>query len=43
VADSPYIEGLANHQVELHSPQTGINVLWLRSVGHSHTALSWNR
>jgi isoquinoline 1-oxidoreductase beta subunit len=38
VADSPYLEGLANHQVELHSPQTGIRVLWLRSVGHTHTA-----
>ncbi len=38
VADSPYIKGLAHQQVELHSPQTGINVLWLRSVGHSHTA-----
>ena len=37
VADSPYIEGLADHQVELHSPKTGINVLWLRSVGHTHT------
>ncbi|POF44038.1 twin-arginine translocation pathway signal protein [Pseudomonas laurylsulfativorans] len=38
VADSPYIGELANHQIELHSPQTGISVLWLRSVGHSHTA-----
>lgn len=38
VADSPYLEDLANHQVELHSPTTGISVLWLRSVGHSHTA-----
>lgn len=38
VADSPYIKGLADHQVDLHSPRTGINVLWLRSVGHSHTA-----
>ena len=38
VADSPYLEGMANHQVDLHSPQTGISVLWLRSVGHSHTA-----
>jgi isoquinoline 1-oxidoreductase beta subunit len=37
VADSPYLEGLANHQVDLHSPQTGITVLWLRSVGHTHT------
>ncbi|WP_223480829.1 MULTISPECIES: xanthine dehydrogenase family protein molybdopterin-binding subunit [unclassified Pseudomonas] len=38
VVDSPYIEGLADHQVELHSPKTGITVLWLRSVGHTHTA-----
>ena len=38
VADSPYLEGLANHLVDLHSPQTGISVLWLRSVGHTHTA-----
>ncbi|SEN17497.1 isoquinoline 1-oxidoreductase, beta subunit [Pseudomonas sp. ok272] len=37
VADSPYLTGLANHQVQLHSPQTGISVLWLRSVGHTHT------
>jgi len=38
VADSPYLEDLADHQVELHSPKTGIAVLWLRSVGHTHTA-----
>jgi isoquinoline 1-oxidoreductase beta subunit len=38
VADSPYFEGLANHLIDLHSPQTGISVLWLRSVGHTHTA-----
>jgi isoquinoline 1-oxidoreductase beta subunit len=38
LADSPYIKGLANHQVDLHSPKTGIPVLWMRSVGHSHTA-----
>jgi len=37
VADSPYIKDLAHHQVDLHSPQTGINVLWLRSVGHTHS------
>jgi isoquinoline 1-oxidoreductase beta subunit len=37
VADSPYIKDLPHHQVDLHSPQTGINVLWLRSVGHTHT------
>jgi isoquinoline 1-oxidoreductase beta subunit len=38
VSDSPYLAGLANHQVDLHSPKTGITVLWLRSVGHTHTA-----
>jgi isoquinoline 1-oxidoreductase beta subunit len=38
VADSPYVKELANHRVELHSPKTGITVLWWRSVGHSHTA-----
>ncbi|MGF6090239.1 molybdopterin cofactor-binding domain-containing protein [Pseudomonas sp. 18173] len=38
VADSPYLMGLADHQIELHSPKTGISVLWLRSVGHTHTA-----
>ncbi|VVO41520.1 xanthine dehydrogenase family protein molybdopterin-binding subunit [Pseudomonas fluorescens] len=38
VADSPYLTGLAHHQVDLHSPKTGISVLWLRSVGHTHTA-----
>lgn len=37
VADSPYLAGIANHQVDLHSPKTGITVLWLRSVGHTHT------
>jgi isoquinoline 1-oxidoreductase beta subunit len=38
LADGPYVKGLANHQVDLHSPKTGIPVLWMRSVGHSHTA-----
>jgi isoquinoline 1-oxidoreductase beta subunit len=38
VSDSPYFKELANHRVDLHSPQTGIPVLWWRSVGHSHTA-----
>ncbi|WP_250449050.1 xanthine dehydrogenase family protein molybdopterin-binding subunit [Lysobacter enzymogenes] len=36
VADSPYIQGVKDHFVELHSPQTGIPVLWWRSVGHSY-------
>ena len=28
----------ANVHVDLHSPQTGVPVLWWRSVGHTHTA-----
>jgi isoquinoline 1-oxidoreductase beta subunit len=38
VFDSPYVTGLEHHHVELHSPRTGVPVLWWRSVGHSHTA-----
>ena len=38
VADSPYLKDVANVRVDLHSPRTGIPVLWLRSVGHTHTA-----
>lgn len=40
VADSPYLKVIANHHVSLHSPQTGIPVLWWRSVGHSHSAFA---
>ena len=35
-ADLAY--AVPNLHVELHSPKTGIPVLWWRSVGHSHTA-----
>ncbi len=38
IADSPYMKAITNHHVHLHSPRTGIPVLWWRSVGHSHTA-----
>lgn len=38
LADSPYLKETPNHRVEVHSPQTGIPVLWWRSVGNSHTA-----
>ncbi|NUO75713.1 MAG: xanthine dehydrogenase family protein molybdopterin-binding subunit, partial [Lysobacter sp.] len=38
VADSPYLKDLPHHRVELHSPKTGIPVLWWRSVGHSYNA-----
>ncbi len=34
--DIPY--QIPNVRVELHSPETGIPVLWWRSVGHSHNA-----
>lgn len=37
VADSPYLKPVADHHVSLHSPELGIPVLWLRSVGHTHT------
>lgn len=40
VADSPYVKDIAHHLVDLHSPQTGIPVLWWRSVGHTHTAFA---
>jgi isoquinoline 1-oxidoreductase beta subunit len=35
VANSPYVLGTPSHRVDLHSPKTGIPVLWWRSVGHS--------
>lgn len=38
LADGPYLKGTPNHRVDLHSPMTGITVLWMRSVGHTHTA-----
>jgi isoquinoline 1-oxidoreductase beta subunit len=38
VADSPYLRDIGDRFVELHSPQTGIPVLWWRSVGHSYNA-----
>jgi isoquinoline 1-oxidoreductase beta subunit len=38
VSDSPYLKAIPDRRVELHSPKTGIPVLWWRSVGHSHTA-----
>jgi len=38
VADSPYLQDIGDRFVELHSPQTGVPVLWWRSVGHSYNA-----
>ena len=37
-ANSPYLASIADYQVDLHSPELPIPVLWWRSVGHSHTA-----
>jgi isoquinoline 1-oxidoreductase beta subunit len=39
-ADSPYLTGIPNHRVDLHVVDTGVPVLWWRSVGHSHTAFA---
>jgi isoquinoline 1-oxidoreductase beta subunit len=38
VVDSAYLKAIPDYDVQLHSPRTGIPVLWWRSVGHSHTA-----
>ena len=37
-ANSPYLDAIPDHRVELHSPTSPVTVLWWRSVGHSHTA-----
>ena len=36
VADTPY--DIPNMQASLHTTETGVPVLWWRSVGHTHTA-----
>jgi isoquinoline 1-oxidoreductase beta subunit len=36
--DLPY--GIANKRVSLHTMQTGVPVLWWRSVGHTHTGFT---
>jgi isoquinoline 1-oxidoreductase beta subunit len=38
VADSPYLEAIPNHRVQLCDYRSPVPVLWWRSVGHSHTA-----
>ena len=38
ISDSPYFKVIPNYSVNIHSPQLGITTLWLRSVGHTHTA-----
>jgi len=39
-SDSPYLEAIAAHRVDLHSPASPVTVLWWRSVGHSHTGFA---
>jgi isoquinoline 1-oxidoreductase beta subunit len=39
-SNSAYLSEIADHRVDLHSPETGIPVLWWRSVGHTHTAFA---
>jgi isoquinoline 1-oxidoreductase beta subunit len=39
-SDSPYVKGIPNYRVELHTVDPGVPVLWWRSVGHSHTAFA---
>lgn len=38
ISDSPYFKAIPNYNVNVHSPSLGITTLWLRSVGHTHTA-----
>lgn len=37
VKGSPYMEGMSDYFVGLHSPEAIIPPLWFRSVGHTHT------
>jgi isoquinoline 1-oxidoreductase subunit beta len=37
-ADALYLASIADHRVDLHSPELPVPVLWWRSVGNSHTA-----
>ncbi|HKF41816.1 MAG TPA: molybdopterin cofactor-binding domain-containing protein, partial [Thermoanaerobaculia bacterium] len=32
-SDSPYLKGIPNHRIDLHSPLSPVTVLWWRSVG----------
>jgi isoquinoline 1-oxidoreductase beta subunit len=36
--DSAYVTDLSDYRVDLHTPESPVTVLWLRSVGHTHTA-----
>lgn len=40
IDDSPYLDRLGVKRVSLHSPKNAVTVLWLRSVGNTHTAFA---
>ena len=40
VSDSPYLKSIPNYSISQHAPKLGITTLWLRSVGHTHTAFA---
>jgi isoquinoline 1-oxidoreductase beta subunit len=40
LGDSPYLEKVSAKRVSLHSPKNAVPVLWLRSVGNTHTAFA---
>ncbi|MFT3679860.1 MAG: xanthine dehydrogenase family protein molybdopterin-binding subunit [Ferruginibacter sp.] len=40
ISDSGYLKSIPNHLITLHSPELPVTTLWLRSVGHTHTAFA---
>lgn len=40
ISDSPYLKTIPNYHISQHAPALGITTLWLRSVGHTHTAFA---
>ncbi len=40
ISDSPYLSAIPNYHISQHAPPLGITTLWLRSVGHTHTAFA---
>ncbi|MCU0685586.1 MAG: xanthine dehydrogenase family protein molybdopterin-binding subunit [Polyangiaceae bacterium] len=40
VTESPYLEGIGQRHISLHSPTNAVTVLWWRSVGNTHTAFA---
>ena len=40
ISDSPYLKSIPNYSISQHAPKIGITTLWLRSVGHTHTAFA---